>query len=123
MNERDKIPSTVDEYLAKLPLKQREVLQELRQTIIGAAPMAEEVISYRIPTYKYKGPLVHFASFKDHCSLFGVDKSIIKKFSEQLKEFHTSGTTIHFTHDNPLPEKLVIDIVKTRIKQNESRKQ
>lgn len=59
---------TVDEYLHELPEAQRDMLEKLREAIKTAAPEAEEVISYRIPTYKYHGPLVHFAAFKNHFS-------------------------------------------------------
>jgi uncharacterized protein YdhG (YjbR/CyaY superfamily) len=113
--------NTVDEYIAAAPLKEHPVLLNLRQIIKATAPEAEETISYRIPTYKYHGPLVHFASFKDHNSFIVVKKSILENFQKELVDFHTSGTTIHFTSENPLPEELVKNIVKERMKQNEKK--
>lgn len=71
-------PETVEDYLAAIPQEDRNVLKNLRNTIKSAAPEAEEVISYGIPTYKYKGPLVHFAAFKDHLSFYGVNKSFFR---------------------------------------------
>lgn len=112
---------SVDEYLAAAPEEARPVLEKLRKTIRAAAPMAEEVISYQIPTYKYHGPLVHFAAFRNHCSFFAVSKSIIDRFSNELEPWDTSGTTIHFSAKNPLPASLVKNIVKTRIAENEAR--
>ena len=112
----------VDEYLHSLPEAVRFTLEKLRQTIKLAAPQAEEVISYQIPSYKHKGPLVHFAAFKDHCSLFVVNKNILQTFSKELEPYKTSGTTIHFTPDKPLPAALVQKIVKIRIRENEGRK-
>jgi uncharacterized protein (DUF1697 family)/uncharacterized protein YdhG (YjbR/CyaY superfamily) len=111
----------VDGYLAALPKETRVMLEKLRKTIQAAAPMAEEVISYRMPAYKYHGPLVFFAAFKDHCSLFAVGKAILKQFGDELRPFVTSGTTIHFTADRPLPAALVRKIVKARIEENASR--
>jgi uncharacterized protein YdhG (YjbR/CyaY superfamily) len=111
----------VNAYLAAVPLDMRVVLEKLRQTIKAAAPMAEEVISYRIPTYKYHGPLVHFAAFKDHCSFIVVNKSILELFNNELKPYDTSGTTIHFSAENSLPTTLITKIVKVRIKENELR--
>ena len=110
---------TVDEYLEKVPDNMRDLLEKLRQTIRKAAPKAEEIISYQIPTYKYLGPLVHFAAFKDHCSLVVINKSILKTFEKELQLYKTSGTTIHFTAAKPLPASLVQKIVKIRIKDNE----
>ena len=111
----------VDEYLKALPQDVRAILEDLRKIIKASAPMAEEVISYQIPTYRYHGALVHFMAAKDYCSFFVVNKSILEEFKDELKGHDTSGTTIHFTVDNPLPSKLVEKIVKTRVKENELR--
>ena len=110
---------TVDEYLERVPDNMRDMLEKLRQTIRKAAPKAEEIISYQIPTYKYLGPLVHFAAFKDHCSFVVINKDILKTLEKELQLFKTTGTTIHFTPAKPLPASLVQKIVKIRIKNNE----
>ena len=110
----------VDGYLAALPEDIRVTLEKLRRTIKAAAPRAEEVISYQMPCYKYLGPLVFFAAFKDHCSLFA-GKSIPRTFRRELKPWHISGTTIHFSVEKPLPASLVRRIVKAKIKENEAR--
>lgn len=112
-------PETVEDYLANVPKEDRDVLENLRNTIKSAAPEADEVISYGIPTYKYKGPLVHFAAFKNHLSFYGVNKSLLETFRNELGSHKISGTTIHFTTENPLPEEFVRKIVKKRVEQNE----
>lgn len=114
------IAKTVDEYLLMQPEEMQPVLEKLRQAIIKAAPKAEEIISYQIPTYKYFGPLVHFAAFKDHSSLIVVNKNIIKTFEKELQGYNTKGTTIHFTAEKPIPATLVQKIVKIRISENEN---
>ena len=111
----------VDEYLKALPEDVRTTLEKLRHTIKAAAPEAEEIISYQIPTYKYMGPLVHFAAQKNHCSLTFVSANILKIFEKELKSYKVSGRTIHFTPDKPLPASLVEKIVKERIRENEAR--
>ncbi|RPI17585.1 MAG: DUF1801 domain-containing protein [Ignavibacteriae bacterium] len=112
----------VDEYLASLPEDVMVMLEKIRSAIKSAAPKAEEKISYQIPTYKYHKPLIHFMAHKDYCSLIAVSKSILEKFKKELDGYDVSGTTIHFTADNPLPASLVKKIVKERIKENEARK-
>jgi uncharacterized protein YdhG (YjbR/CyaY superfamily) len=116
------ITGSVVEYLNTLPEKERNTLEKLRQSIKAAAPKAEEVISYRIPTYKLNGPLVHFMAGENHLSFITVSKSITQKFKEELKSFKTSGTTIHFTPDKPLRSTLIKKIVKERIKENQKGK-
>ena len=109
---------TVDDYIRAQPAMVRASLERLRQTIKSAAPGAEEVISYQIPTYKLNGPLVHFAVHKDHCSFIVTDQTLIEKFSRELTGFKTSGTTIHFTADKQLPVSLITRIVKARVNEN-----
>lgn len=111
----------VDEYMQALPSAVRTTLEKVRQTIIAAAPEAEEVISYQIPTYKYKGALIHFAAFKNHCGLYAVSKNILKVFEKELWPYVSEGTTIRFTTDKPLPASLLKKIVRARIKENEER--
>ncbi len=118
---RNNPAKSVDEYLRALPKPARTALENLRRTIQAAAPKAEELISYRIPTYKYMGPLVHFAAFEDHCSLIVVNKDLLAGLKKELQPYKTSGTTIHFTPEKPLPAALVRKIVKARIKENEAR--
>ncbi|MGA9118453.1 MAG: DUF1801 domain-containing protein [Bacteroidota bacterium] len=111
----------VDAYLSMVPRDKRAVLEKLRKSIQAAAPHAEEVISYGIPGYRYRGTLVFFAAFKNHCSLFAAGRSILEAFKDELKRYDISGTTIHFTPGNPLPATLVRKIVKARIVENELR--
>jgi uncharacterized protein YdhG (YjbR/CyaY superfamily) len=120
-DQHKKPAKNVDEYIADAPEEVRAVLEKLRKAIRAAAPMAKEVISYRIPTFRYHGPLVHFAAFRDHCSFIVVSKPVMEIFSSELKPYDTSGTTIHFSAKNPLPASLVKKIVKARIEENEAR--
>ena len=117
-------PKDVDEYLASVPEPARSTLNRVRAAIRSAAPReATEAIWYRIPTFRYKGPLVGFAAFSNHCSFFPMSSSVIKAFKNELKDFHTSKGTIRFPVDKPLAAALVKKLVKARIAQNEHKKQ
>jgi|PlaIllAssembly_1097288.scaffolds.fasta_scaffold178760_2 uncharacterized protein YdhG (YjbR/CyaY superfamily) len=116
--QNEVVHQTVIDYIRAQPAVVQPALEKLREAIRSAAPEAEEVISYRIPTYKLKGPLVHFAVHADHCSFIVIDRSIIEKFKKELRGFKTSGTTIHFTPVKPLPSSLIKKIVRLRIKAN-----
>jgi uncharacterized protein YdhG (YjbR/CyaY superfamily) len=120
-DQQQKPAKNVDEYLAAAPEDVRPVLEKLRRTIRAAAPKAEEVISYQIPMFKYHGPLVFFAAFRNHCSFYVVSKPIMEAFSSELNPWDTSGTTIHFSAKNPLPASLVKKIIKARIEENEAK--
>jgi uncharacterized protein YdhG (YjbR/CyaY superfamily) len=120
----DSPPKNVDEYLARVPEPARSTLNRIRAVIRSAVPPdATEVISYRIPTFKYKGSsLLGFAAFSNHCSLFPMSLAVMETFKNELKGFDTSKGTIHFPVDKPLPAGLVKRIVKARILENEHRK-
>ncbi|MBK5279052.1 MAG: DUF1801 domain-containing protein [Bacteroidia bacterium] len=112
----------IDEYLDELPDPNiRAMLERLRQTIRSVAPKAEEVISYQMPAFKYYGMLVYFSAFKNHCSLFPANSSLIPKLNRELKPFKTAKGTIQFTVEKPLPTALVKKIVKARMHENIAR--
>lgn len=121
MDRHGRLAVTVDDYLAAVPDEARAALQDLRATIRAAAPEAEEGISYRVPTYRYHGPLVHFAAFKDHCSFIVASASVVERFKNELEGYEISGTTIQFLAKNPLSPDLVDRIVRARMKENEAR--
>lgn len=115
------VAATVDEYLARLDEPRRAALSKLRAQIRQAAPEAEEVISYQIPTYRQHGPLVHFASQPKHLSFTVVSLSVVEAFREELEDFDVSGRTVRFSPEKPLPAALVKRIVEQRVRENEAR--
>ena len=109
----------VEAYLARVPEPARTTLEKMRAMIRAAAPKeATEAISYKIPSFQYKGGLVWYAAFKHHCSFFPMDHSLAEEFAEELKQYKTSKGTIQFPVDNPLPKALVARIVKARVALN-----
>jgi uncharacterized protein YdhG (YjbR/CyaY superfamily) len=115
-------PKSVDEYLARVPEPARSTLKKMRAAIGSSVPAeASETISYGIPAIRYKGVLVWFAAFSDHCSLFPT-AAIITAFKDELKGFSTSKGTIHFPTDKPLPTALIKKMVKARVAQTEKKK-
>ena len=116
------MPNTVDAYLAAVPEPARSTLRRVRSAIRSAVPAeATEGISYGIPAFMYKGPLIWFAAFSDHCSLFPT-ASVIKAFKNELEGFETSKGTIHFPVDKPLPATLLKKMVKARLAEKARKK-
>ena len=114
-----KAAKTVDEYLAGTPEPARSTLQHVRKVIQSVVPKeTTEVISYRIPMFKFNGMLVGYAAFAKHCSLFPTGSGVIEKFAKELKGYKTSRGTIQFPSDKPLPDALVKKIVRQRVKEN-----
>jgi uncharacterized protein YdhG (YjbR/CyaY superfamily) len=121
MDRKPQPIQTIDEYIAQYPEEIRDLLQKLRQTIRESAPEAREAISYRIPTFKLNGNLVHFAAFRDHISLFPTSSGV-DAFREELSGYKISKGTIQFPLDKPIPFDLVRKIVKFRVRENQGKK-
>ena len=111
-----------DRYIAAVPEPARSTLKKVRAAIRSIVPPETiEAMSYGMPAFKYKGPLVCYAAFSDHCSFFPMNSSLIVKFKKDLKGFETSKGTIRFPMDNPLPTALLKKLVKARIAQNKKK--
>lgn len=117
------VARTVDEYIAALPDDARAVMETLRAAIRAAAPKATESISYQIPTFSYRGPLVAIAAWKRHCGMYPMSNAVIAACGDALKPYKAAGakSTIHFALDKPPPVALVKKIVRARLKENEAR--
>lgn len=113
-------PKNVDEYLARVPEPARSTLKKVRAAIRSAVPPeTSEVISYQIPTFKYKGGLVAYAAFSKHCSLFPMSYAVIEKFKKELLGYLASKATIRFPVDKPLSATLVKKLVRARVAEKE----
>ena len=112
---------TVDDYLAAVPQPARATLEKVRAAIRSVVPAeTSEVISYKIPAFKYKQVLVWYAAFSDHCSLFPT-AAVIDRFKDELKPYRTSKGTIQFPVDQPLPATLIKKMMKARLTEGETK--
>jgi uncharacterized protein YdhG (YjbR/CyaY superfamily) len=115
-------PSTVEEYLARVPEPARTALKKLREVIRSVVPReATEVISYRIPAFRHNRVLVWYAAFSNHVSVFP-GAAVVAAFKDDLAVFKTSKGTVQFPTDKPLPIALIKRIVKARIEEVERKK-
>ena len=113
MNKR--VPSTVDDYIAAQPETQRLKLQQVRNAIRKAVPEAIEGIGYGMPGYKFLGkPLLYFAGFKNHYSLFAASGTFFASLEEELKNYERRKGTVQFSLEKPVPVRLISRIAKLR---------
>jgi uncharacterized protein YdhG (YjbR/CyaY superfamily) len=110
--------SEVDAYLAALGAEQREALETLRATIHAAAPEAEECISYGVPAFRQRRPLVGYGASENHCALYLMSGSTVAAHAEELRGYDTSKGTIRFSPERPLSAALVRRLVEARIAEN-----
>ena len=110
-------PGNIDEYIADFPPEKRVVLEQIRRTIREAAPDAEEAISYRMPTFKQNGILVHFAAFTNHIGLYPPIRGDAR-LRKAISPYAGEKGNLRFPLDQPIPYDLIERIVKLRVKQN-----
>jgi uncharacterized protein YdhG (YjbR/CyaY superfamily) len=109
------IPNSVDEYIAGQPEAVRPKLEQVRAAIKRAVPGAVEGIGYRMPGYKLYGkPMLYFAGFKQHYSLFAASGTFFAELEDELEGYELRKGTVHFALDKPVPVKLIGRIAKLR---------
>jgi uncharacterized protein YdhG (YjbR/CyaY superfamily) len=107
----------IDEYILSFPPETQKLLEQVRSVIKNVAAEAQETISYGMPTFVYKGVLVHFAAFKNHLGLYALP-SANEAFKEDLSKYKTGKGSIQFPLNEPIPHELIRRIVKFRIEEN-----
>lgn len=109
-------PTTVDDYLAALPEERRGPMEQLRKTVRDAAPVAEEVITYKMPGLRVAGRfLVSYDAFARHYSLFPASDGVRAALGDEIAPYLAGKGTIRFPADRPLPLDLVRRIVEARV--------
>ena len=112
-----KTSNQIDQYIESQPAPVRPGLEKLRQAIRKAAPEAAEVLSYKIPAFKFQGMLVWFTAFKNRYGFYPFSKTI-QIFKDKLTGYEFTKGTIKFPLNKPIPVKLVMEIVRFRVKEN-----
>jgi uncharacterized protein YdhG (YjbR/CyaY superfamily) len=109
------LPKSVDEYIAAQPEAVRPKLEQVRALIRRAVPEAREVIGYGMPGYKLQGkPMLYFAGFKKHYSLFAASGTFFAALEHELRGYDLRKGTVHFLLTKPVPVKLIGRIAKLR---------
>jgi len=107
--------ATIDEYINQFDGEKKEYLIKVRQLIAGLVPPdADETISYQMPTFRYKGNIIHFAMNKNHLGLYP-GPAAIEHFITELKNFKTTKGAIQIPLDQRIPTQIITDIVTFNI--------
>ena len=117
MSNGNAAPKSIDEYIASFSPEIRSILKRIRLTIKNTAPGAQETISYKIPTFRLNGTLVHFAAFKKHIGFYPPVRGD-KKLEKAISPYAGEKGNLQFPFDQPIPYGLIKKIVKLRVKQN-----
>jgi uncharacterized protein YdhG (YjbR/CyaY superfamily) len=112
---KQRVPNSVDEYIAAQPKAVQPKLEQMRAAIRRAVPEAVEGIGYRMPGYKFRGkPMLYFAGFTEHYSLFAASGTFFAALEDDLQGYELRKGTVHFPLTKPVPVKLISRIAKLR---------
>jgi uncharacterized protein YdeI (YjbR/CyaY-like superfamily) len=122
MGQKDK---RVDEYILKAQPFARPILTHVRELVHRACPEVVETIKWSMPSFEYKGPYFHMASFKQHCA-FGFWKTKLMQDSNgylgdcknQGGEAMGNFGRVTDLSDLP-PDKVILDFLKQAKKLND----
>jgi uncharacterized protein YdhG (YjbR/CyaY superfamily) len=102
-------PTTIDEYMAGLSQETRGPFQALRQALLALMPGTTEVMSYGMPTLRYRDRvLVHFAAWKNHLALYGLD---VAGHAGLLASYDTDKGTIRFPPEEAPSRELLATLI------------
>jgi uncharacterized protein YdhG (YjbR/CyaY superfamily) len=104
-------------YIAQFGSPHKEALLRIQSLVIELAPQATEALSYNMPAYKINGEyLIWFAAFKNHISIFPTSDDMVRELGEEVARRRTSTGTLQFTIKDPLPEDLIKDVIRYRLR-------
>ena len=102
-------PESIDAYIVMQDESVRPRLETVRTAIREAIPLAEERISWSMPTFWKGQNIIRFAAAKKHIGLYpGGEATAV--FAAELKDFDVSKGTIRLPHNKELPIDLIRNI-------------
>jgi uncharacterized protein YdhG (YjbR/CyaY superfamily) len=108
--------SIVADYLKDFSPEKQAAMERIAKIVREEAEV-EEGTSYAMPAFFYKGKaLVGFLVLKEHLSLFPHSGLVVDQFKDRLEGFSLSSGTIRFTVEHQLPEDIIRDIVRMRMR-------
>ena len=110
--------NNVTAYLAEVPEKRIEALQQLRQLCVDTLTGYEESMSYKMPSYKKNGVVeVAFASQKQHICVYILKHEVMLANKELLKGLNHGKGCIRYGNPNKIDfdfiKKLLVETVES----------
>jgi uncharacterized protein YdhG (YjbR/CyaY superfamily) len=110
--------TSVSEYIGTFPPETQKVLKGIRATIKAIVPDAKEKISYQIACFELNGKnLIHYAGWTKHVSMYPTPAGTAA-FNKAIAKYAGGKGTTKFLLNEPLPLKLIQQIIKFRVADN-----
>jgi uncharacterized protein YdhG (YjbR/CyaY superfamily) len=107
----------VTDMIAAAAPRARTALRRIRALVRKAAPDAEEVISYGMPSFRGRRIILHYAAFSEHIGIFPPLRNE-PALQKALAPYAGPKGNLRFPLDEPMPWPLIERLVKARVKQD-----
>jgi uncharacterized protein YdhG (YjbR/CyaY superfamily) len=110
--------TTPSKIYRSYPKSHRKTILEMRRRILAVIPDAEEVVSYGMPAFKYRGHIVAGPmAAKNHIGFYPFSGSVLPLFEKELRNFKRSRGALHVPIGTPLSKTLIRKLLRARISQ------
>jgi len=121
MSTKGQRSKEVDAYIAAQPPETGRALEQLRSCIWKAAPGVSELINYDIPAFALieggkRDQQIMIAGYAKHVGFYPTP-DVIAAFADRLAGFKFAKGSVQFPLSQPIPEALVVEMVKLRLSQ------
>lgn len=104
--------SVVTDYITFADPDDKKVLRRLYEVTYDTLDNLEDTFKYGVPTILYKKkPLIGFAANKHFMSIYPYGSSIISEHKAKFREFEGTKSSLHFTVEQPMPDKLIRELL------------
>jgi len=108
--------SEVDEYFASLDADARDAFERVRRLAMTVVPGAADGTSYGMAALRHRGkPLLGFRAGKGHLSVYPFSPQAVDAVRDRVAAAAVSKGTVRFTPAAPLPDDVVVDLVRSRM--------
>ena len=109
---------TVDDYLGELEQDDRAAVERIYALARSAVPEAEQGTGYGMPALVYRGkPLISVMRAKKHIGVYPFSPDAVTSVAADVQAVPHTGLdkgTILFQPEHPLPDEVVLALVRTR---------
>jgi uncharacterized protein YdhG (YjbR/CyaY superfamily) len=114
--------SAVDDYFAGLDEAAAAAFEHVRRLARRVAPDAVDGVGYGMAALRYRDkPLLGFKEATGHLSIFPFSPAAVDAVRDRLSGYSVSKGTIRFAAADPLPDDVVLDLVRHRMAEIEGR--
>jgi len=108
----------VDDYLSGLAPADREAIERIYTLAREEVPEAEQGKGYGMPALVYRGkPLISVMRARRHIGVYPFSPDAVTAVAADVDEVEGSGLdkgTVRFQPDHPLPDEVVLALVRRR---------